>query len=232
MATQCNLAAKEPTSTWRNMYYVDEVSQIIKLFAHHTQQRDGAPDPFVLAQAISAPSLQRPQGAEDGHFGFTIPDLGNRDASAAVSPIPLIRFEASPNYNYPSAGLPIVSWARQDSTPVTPISHPVTLSDFQSLGSPSSSQAISESSPTAASSMQCASCDHFYHGTPSSQRRSLRRHWLQAHSHNPRLQCLVPGCTTDFAPGRHDNLNRHMEVVHGWASSPNSRTAHRRRRAT
>lgn len=180
---------------------------------------------------MGEPPTHVPQELVDGHLGLIIPDSGGRRATAAVPPIPPVGFGASPNYNHPSVGWPNVSLAHlQDSRTVDPTSCSVTSSDFQSDGSPSSNQAISEpSSPTASSVTTCSSCSKSYQGTPSIQRRNLRRHLFEKHSLDPRLQCLVPGCRINFPPGRHDNRNRHLEQQHGWQFPPTPRTVHKRR---
>ncbi len=234
VATQCNLAAKKLEFASRNECYVDELNQIFVLFARHTQQRDDAPDSLVLAEAINEPSMHNLQGLMDAQVDFIIPDTASGRATSGVPPIPPVGFGASPNDNHPGVGLPSVSLAHhQDWRTVDPTSCSVTSSDFQSDGSRSSSQAISEpSSPTASSVTRCPRCSKSYQGTPSIQRRNLRRHLFEKHSLDPRLPCLVPGCRINFPTGRHDNRNRHLEQQHGWEFPPTTRMVQKRRRAT
>ena len=125
----------------------------------------------------------------------------------------IIPFSTNPTggfYTAPSdiSRLTSSSYASPTDETFIPRNSPATSIDLLSTTSgptnPTTSTAGSES---AGSVTLCDLCpDTKYTGTPESQKRSLRRH---KEKHNKdRLRCSR--CGTTFAPGRSDNLNRHV----------------------
>lgn len=204
------------------------------LLVQFVQRQDYVPLTLDLAQVFNGPPPRVPQGHVDTPLEPMVPDSSSRLATTSLPLIPPVGFGAPSDYNHPSIGLPdTLLTSLQDARTVDHTSCSVTSSDFLSDGSPTSSQAFSEpSSPTTSSVTRCPRCSKAYYGAPSNQRRNLRRHMLEKHSIEPRLQCSVPGCSTTFPIGRLDNRNRHLEQQHGWENLTTSTPAHKRRRAT
>lgn len=70
---------------------------------------------------------------------------------------------------------------------------------------------------------RCPSCpDKVFTGTRENQKNNLQRHKRDVHNGTPRLECLVQGCTTSFAPGRRDNLIKHVRALHPYYPLPPS----------
>ena len=63
----------------------------------------------------------------------------------------------------------------------------------------------------------------------SNRKNSLRRHERDQHNGKSRLKCLVPECIEDFAPGRKDNLMRHVKATHPGFPLPASTTKRKRK---
>lgn len=60
---------------------------------------------------------------------------------------------------------------------------------------------------------RCQQCPDIAFKGPNCK-NSLQRHQRDRHSNMPRLECLVPGCPIDFAPGRKDNRLKHVRAKH------------------
>ena len=103
------------------------------------------------------------------------------------------------------------SYAPPTDESVKPKTSPATSIDLLSTTSgPTTPTASTAGSESASGVTLCDLCpDIKYTGDPESQRRSLSRHNEEKHKNKDRLKC--PRCDTTFAPGRSDNLNRHVK---------------------
>lgn len=110
------------------------------------------------------------------------------------------------------------------STPATPLC--VTPTELSPSVSPSPSY-LSD----ADDGVTCCSICPFriFTGTPVAQKNSLQRHMRDNHDGKPRLECLVRGCTVSFAPGRKDNLKKHIRATHPDYPLPATSTKRKRK---
>lgn len=60
---------------------------------------------------------------------------------------------------------------------------------------------------------RCEKCTNALYVGPDCH-NSLRRHMRDNHEDKPRLKCLVRECTVTIAPGRKDNLLKHVRAIH------------------
>ena len=92
-----------------------------------------------------------------------------------------------------------------------PKSSPATSIDLLSTTSgPTTPTPSTAGSESGSGVTVCELCpDVKFTGNPESQRRSFNRHNKDKHNNKEKLRC--PRCVTTFAPGRIDNLNRHMK---------------------
>ena len=92
-----------------------------------------------------------------------------------------------------------------------PKTSPATSIDLLSTTSGPNTPTISTAGSESSSGVtRCDLCpDTKFTGTPESQKRSFRRHRDEKHNQKDKLRCSTCGAT--FAPGRTDNLNRHLK---------------------
>lgn len=58
---------------------------------------------------------------------------------------------------------------------------------------------------------ECPHCPRRFSGTPTLQRRNIRRHVFECQSNAARFSCLLPGCGTS---------TKDLEIQHGWNYPP------------
>lgn len=184
------------------------------LFSNLEQQRHTSSTSSPQARPVRIASLDFPW---DNSFGSPLSHFDDPPPGELLAPLPPVGFGASEYSNHPGEKLLNTSLTTlQDLTTFDTVSGSVTSSDFLSDDSPPSTQPVSEpSSQTTVGITMCSRCSQIFEGTPVNQRRNLRRHMHSNHGVHPRLSCSVPQCSTTFAPGRYDNLSRHMTLQHG-----------------
>ena len=93
-----------------------------------------------------------------------------------------------------------------------PKSSPATSIDLLSTTSgPTTPTPSTTGSESGSGVTVCELCpDAIYRGSLETQRRNFNRHNVDKHHNKERLKC--PRCVVTFAPGRIDNLNRHMKI--------------------
>ena len=78
---------------------------------------------------------------------------------------------------------------------------------------------------------RCLECRSVKFEGPN-RKNSLKRHQRDHHNGRSRLKCLVPECTDTIAPGRMDNLLRHVRATHPDFTLPASTTKRKRKRGS
>ena len=79
--------------------------------------------------------------------------------------------------------------------------------------------------------LRCFKCPNVSFAGPN-RKNSLQRHQRDHHNGKSRLKCLAPECTVTFAPGRRDNLLRHVGAKHPVIPLPVSTTKSKRKRGS
>ena len=98
----------------------------------------------------------------------------------------------------------------------------VPVSRSAQLATTTSSGASRSSQPSQSASQYSARCDRctnvYYADTQGHANGKLNRHRTEKHSNAPRPEC--PFCDVDFAPGRTDDLQRHIRQYHPERAPP------------
>ena len=157
--------------------------------------------PVMQTPTNNFPLLQHWQKPSSNPRAF-LPD--QHRLQVPTYPPPPLSFQGSPAYQ--RHGSPFST----DSTLSTqPTPSPNRSTEPSSPFSPSPSSLTEADDDT----IRCPNCTDAIFTGPNKM-NSLQRHQRDKHSDMLRLECLMQGCAVTFAPGRKDNLLKHVRATH------------------